>query len=134
MSTTIINPWQWQDKIGFVQGIKITKPQQWMICAGQTAMNELGEPQYADDILKQINLALDNLEIVLAGAGMLLKDVVRLSYYTTDLNAFHQASGSLKTRLENSQCYATATLLEVKSLAFPELMVEFEATAVLTEA
>ena len=36
----------------------------------------------------QWNKALDNLETVLKQAGMDLSNVVRLNYYTTDVDAF----------------------------------------------
>jgi enamine deaminase RidA (YjgF/YER057c/UK114 family) len=35
---------------------------------------------------KQLELALDNLEAVLAGADMTLANVVRLNAYTTDVD------------------------------------------------
>ena len=40
----------------------------------------------------QVGLALDNLETVLKEAGFSLSDVVRLNYYTTDVDAFIQTA------------------------------------------
>ena len=131
MKKQIINPWKWQDEIGFVQALKVKNPQDWLICAGQTAVNAEGVPQHVGDMHGQIHFALSNLETILASANMELKDVVRLSYYTTDIIAFHKANDSLKDRLKDAGCFPTATLLEVSSLAFPELLVEMEATAVI---
>lgn len=76
----------------------------------------------------QIALAIDNLETVLREAGFGLADVVRLNYYTTDMDAFLQAGDVLGSRLSGAQ--VSSTVLGVTRLAFPELLVEIEATAV----
>jgi enamine deaminase RidA (YjgF/YER057c/UK114 family) len=77
----------------------------------------------------QIVQALDNLETVLAQAGFGLPDVVRLNYYTTDLDAFFAAYDAVTSRLSQAGCRPASTLLGVARLAFPELLVEIEATA-----
>jgi enamine deaminase RidA (YjgF/YER057c/UK114 family) len=61
---------------------------------------------------------------------MTLSNVVRLNYYTTDLDAFFGAAEQLGKRLADGGCRPASTLLNVVRLAFPELMVEIEATAV----
>ena len=77
----------------------------------------------------QINQALDNLETVLKQAGFQLSDVVRLNYYTTDVDGFLEAAPAAGERLAAGNCRAASTLLGVTRLAFPELLVEIEATA-----
>ncbi len=57
-------------------------------------------------------------------------DVVRLNYYTTDVEAFSQAADALGSRLAGAGCRPASTLLGVPRLAFPEFLVEIEATAV----
>ena len=86
------------------------------------------------DMRAQINQALTNIMTVLANAGFRLSDVVRLNYYTTNVEGFFEAfwggDGPLVTRLAEADCRPVSTLLGVASLAFPELLVEIEATAV----
>ena len=77
----------------------------------------------------QLGLALDNVEAVLAGAEMTLADVVRLNIYTTDVDETLTHFEVLVTRLEAAGVTPPSTLLGVTRLAFPELMVELEATA-----
>ena len=48
---------------------------------------------------KQLAQALDNLEAVLAQAGMSLADVARLNFFTTDLDAFFGAYEVVMARL-----------------------------------
>ena len=77
----------------------------------------------------QIIQALDNLESVLRDAGFTLSDVVRLNYYITDVDRLFEAYDALATRLAESGCQPASTLVGVARLALPELLVEFEATA-----
>lgn len=129
MERRIINPWTWQDDFGFVQANEFSGHQRVLICSGQTAMSADGVPQHPGDMAAQLALALDNLETVLAQAGFTLADVLRLNYYTTDVEAFLAAGEVLGARLAQGGCRAAGTLLGVTRLAFPELMVELEATA-----
>jgi enamine deaminase RidA (YjgF/YER057c/UK114 family) len=129
MDRNIINPWTWQDNFGFVHANQISGVKQSLLCAGQVSVDDDGNPVNAGDMAAQINKALDNLETVLAGAGFTLADVVRLNYYTTDVDAFIEASAAFGPRLGQAGCRAASTLLGVSRLAFPELLVELEATA-----
>ena len=123
-----INPWQWQDQFGFVQANEIKGIERTLICSGQTAISAEGQPQQPGDMRAQVALALDNLETVLRAAGFDWSNVVRLTYYTTDMDAFFGALDLLKGRLGGTQ--VTNTLLGVSRLAFPELLIEIEAMAV----
>ena len=77
----------------------------------------------------QIALALDNLEAVLAGAGMSLANVVRLNMYTTDVDAFIEQAAVLRERTGAASVTPPGCLIGVARLAIPELMVELEARA-----
>jgi enamine deaminase RidA (YjgF/YER057c/UK114 family) len=130
MKRTAVNPWQWSVDFGFNQGEVIEGQQRVLVCAGQTSVDANGEPQHAGDMAAQIGLALDNLEAVLRAAGMTLANIIRLNFYTTDVDAFLQASGAvLGPRLAAAGVMPPGTLLGVQRLAFPPLMIEMEATA-----
>ena len=129
MEREIVNPWQWQDQYGFVQANALTAPQRVVVCAGQTAMDAEGKPQHVGDMRAQVGLALDNVETVLTQAGLGLGDVVRLNYYVTDIDAFFGAADVLGARLQAAGCRPASTLLGVARLAFPEFLIEIEATA-----
>ena len=58
------------------------------MCSGQDAVDADGNPQHPGDMAAQLEMTLDNLEAVLAGAGMTLADVVRLNVYSTDLDEY----------------------------------------------
>ena len=129
MDRTIVNPWQWQDKFGFVQANSLTGVERTVLCAGQTSSDADGNPVHAGDMPAQVRQALDNLETVLGQAGLGLGDVVRLNYYTTDIQAFFGASDVLAERFQAAGCRPASTLLGVAALALPEFMIEIEATA-----
>jgi enamine deaminase RidA (YjgF/YER057c/UK114 family) len=129
MEREIVNPWTWQDQFGFVQANSLTGVERVVLCAGQTSRDADGTAVHAGDIRAQVAQALDNLETVLGQAGLALGDVVRLNYYTTDIQAFFGASDVLGGRLQAAGCRPASTLLGVAALAFPEFMIEIEATA-----
>ena len=79
------------------------------------------------DMAAQLELALDNLEAVLAAAGMTLANIVRLNVYTTDLDEYLKHFARVNNRFGNSR-YAT-TVLGVAQLP-AQLLVMLEATAV----
>jgi enamine deaminase RidA (YjgF/YER057c/UK114 family) len=99
-------------------------------CAGQISTDADGNPVHDGDMAAQLGQALDNLEAVLSESGCTLSDVVRLNYYTTDIDAFFGAINHLVTRLTEANCRPSSTLLGVTRLAFPSMLVEIEATAV----
>jgi enamine deaminase RidA (YjgF/YER057c/UK114 family) len=85
---------------------------------------------HAGDMVAQLGLALDNLETVLAQANLTLANVVRLNYYTTNVETFVQASERLRPRLLAAGRPPAGTLLGVARLFHPDILVEIEATAV----
>jgi enamine deaminase RidA (YjgF/YER057c/UK114 family) len=90
-----------------------------------------GAVLHAGDVGAQLAQALDNLETVLRQPGTDLGHVIRLSLYTTDVDGLLGAWGVLLERLGRAGCTPASTLLGVVRLAFPELLVEVEATALV---
>lgn len=130
MQRTTINPWQWSVELGFNQAELVEGGQEVLYLSGQSAMDAQGSPQHAGDMAGQITLALDNLEAVLAEAGMDLSNIVRMNTYTTDVDEMYANYGLVAERLGTAGVQPPGSLLGVSRLAFPELMVEFEAIAV----
>ena len=126
----IINPWSWQDQFGFVQANAVTGAERTIYCSGQTSMDADSDPVHEGDMRAQLGQALDNLEAVLRESDCELSDVVRLNYYTTDVDAFLAALDVVVTRLNEAGSRPATTLLGVSRLALPPLLVEVEATAI----
>jgi len=63
-------------------------------------------------------------------AGFGLSNVARLNYYTTNVDQLLANWDAIVSRLTQAGCRPSSTLLGVSRLAFPELLIEIEATAV----
>ncbi len=130
MERRIINPWTWQDEYGYVQANEVSGAQRTLYCAGQGANDATGAAVLAGDMRGQIGLALDNLEAVLSAAGYTVADIVRLNIYVTDVDQFFANYDAFIGRLAAAGCRHAGSLIGVARLAFPEMMIEIEATAV----
>jgi enamine deaminase RidA (YjgF/YER057c/UK114 family) len=124
-----VNPWTWSLGFAFNQAELIQGQRRLLVCSGQTATDADGRPQHPGDMAAQLTMALDNLEAVLAAAGMTLADVVRLGVFTTDVDRLLEHYRVVAERLEAAGVRPPSTLLGVARLAAPELLVELEATA-----
>ena len=130
MERTAVNPVTWSVEMGFNQGEVVSGHTRTLYCSGQTAMSGDGRPQHEGDLTAQLELCLDNLEAVLGAAGMSLTNLVRLNVYTTDVDGFFAAHPALVARFDEAGCKPASTLLGVTRLAFPQMLVELEGTAV----
>jgi len=127
MERKAINPWPWSTKLGFDQAELIEGHRRQLVCSGQDAVDSEGNPQHPGDMAAQIELALDNLEAVLAGADMTLANVVRLNVYTTDVGQLFELFPKVNDRFGDTR-YATSVLGVAQLPA--QLLVMLEATAV----
>jgi enamine deaminase RidA (YjgF/YER057c/UK114 family) len=127
---TAVNPWSWSLDYGFNQAELVEGAGRVLVLSGQAAAAADGTPQHAGDFPAQVTLCLDNIETVLEAAGMTLGNVVRINVFTTDVDAMLASWEELVKRFGAAGVQPTSTLVGVTRLAFPELMVEIEATAV----
>ncbi len=129
MHRTPVNPWPWSLPLGYNQAEVTSGATRHLTIAGQTATDATGAPQHPGDMRAQMALALDNLETVLAAAGMTLSDLTALRIYATDVDAALAAFDILGARLGAAGAAPPMTLLGVTRLAIPPLMIEIEASA-----
>ena len=128
MQRTDKNPWEWSKAFGFSQAVELAGAQRMLLCSGQTATAADGTPPASADMAQQLTTTFENLGTVLADGGMTVADIVKLTVYTTDVDALLGAYGSLVGSLASN--LPAMTLIGVSRLAYPELLVEIEATAV----
>jgi enamine deaminase RidA (YjgF/YER057c/UK114 family) len=127
MERTAVNPWSWSMDIGFDQAQLVEGRRRELLCSAQDAVDADGNAQHPGDMAAQLELAVDNLDAVLAEADMSLANVVRLNIYTTDVGTMLQHFAIVKERFAGTRF--ASTVLGVASLAGPELLVALEATA-----
>jgi enamine deaminase RidA (YjgF/YER057c/UK114 family) len=91
-----------------------------------------GAIRHKGDFAAQCTYAYDKIKRTLAANGSSLKDAVKMTVYVTDM----------RNRLEWAKCSGAAfdgttvpaqTLLGISQLAFPEMMLEIDVTAVAHE-
>lgn len=129
MKRKIINPWSWQQQFGYQQGHEVTGANRTLWISGQTSVDADGKPVNVGDMKGQIHQVLDNIEAVLTGADMTPENIVKIVFMTTDMDLFSQNAYELK-RLNDAGSQHTSTAIQVSRLAYPELLIELEVTAV----
>jgi enamine deaminase RidA (YjgF/YER057c/UK114 family) len=116
--------------LGFDQAELIEGHQRQLVCSGQDAVDADGNPQHAGDMAAQIQLAVDKVQAVMAGADMTLANIVRLNAYTTDVDELFKHWPTLVTRFGHPDGGFATSVLGVTRLGAPQLLVLLEATAV----
>jgi reactive intermediate/imine deaminase len=100
--------------------------------SGQAAIGPEGEVVGAGDFDRQAEQVFANLERVLKAGGSSLENVVKVTIFLTDMGNFGKIV-ELRGRYFTPP-YPADTIVEVTSLALPELMIEIEAIAVADAA
>src|ERR671931_298794 len=110
MQRKSINPVPWSIGLGLDQAQLVEGHQRLLVCSGQDAVDANGTPQHPGDMGAQLELALDNLEAIVAAAEMTLEDVVRLNVYATDVDELIIQHFPRITDRFGSSRYATTVL------------------------
>ena len=117
----------WENRVGYSRAVRIGN---LVEVAGTTAVDEDGSPVGIDKPYEQAKFILSKIEKALSAAGAGLKDVVRTRLFVTDIKHWEeigQAHGEVFGEIKPA-----ATMVEVSSLITPQLLVEIEATAIIT--
>lgn len=108
--------------MGVVQG-----EGQTVYLKGQVALDPEGKVVGKGDMAVQLRQVLENIEAVLAHVGGTMADIVSLTQYVTDIEAF-MGSGAIRKSFF-AEPYPVTTTVEVSRLYDPDLMVEITAIA-----
>ncbi len=103
-----------------------------LVISGQASISPEGEIVGAGDFDAQAEQTFRNLERVLAAGGSSLRNVVKVTIFLTDMANFAKIV-ELRGRWFTPP-YPADTIVEVRSLALPELEIEIEAIAVADDA
>ena len=99
--------------------------------SGQVAFDEHGELVGAGDAEAQARQVFENLRRCLAAAGASFDDVIKLTYFVTDV-AHMPAIRSVRDEFLGTGPPPASSAVQVAALVFPGLLLEIEALA-LTE-
>ncbi|MGW2233507.1 RidA family protein [Streptomyces sp. NPDC001759] len=100
--------------------------------AGQVAVDEDGKPVGEGDPEAQARQVFENLRRCLAAAGASFDDVVKLTYFVTDMAHMPAIRAARAEHIPDDRLPA-ASAVQVAALVRPEFMLEVEALAVLAE-
>lgn len=96
-----------------------------MVCSGQVAFNADRDIVGRGDLRAQARQAFENLKMTLDKAKASMEDIVHITVYLTDTREFPRLGEIARQYLREP--FPAMTLIGVKELAWPDLMVEFQA-------
>jgi enamine deaminase RidA (YjgF/YER057c/UK114 family) len=129
VSSKFLHPEGWPPAKGFAHGVAAEGRTIWV--AGQWGSDAQGN--FPAGLAAQTEQALRNIAAVLAAGGAKPEQIVRLTWYMTDLadyNARLKEIGEAYRRVMGRH-FPAMTAVEVRRLVDPRALVEIEATAVI---
>jgi enamine deaminase RidA (YjgF/YER057c/UK114 family) len=118
----------WEPVVGYSRAVRVGN---LVAVAGTTAARPGAGPVGGTDIAEQTREAIRRIAAALEEAGSSLRDVVRTRMFTTDISRWEEigrAHGEFFADIRPA-----ASMLEVRSLIEPLLLIEVEADAVIAE-
>jgi enamine deaminase RidA (YjgF/YER057c/UK114 family) len=117
---------KWEPIVGYSRVVKVGK---FVYVSGTTATDSQGNVVGMEDAGAQTIQALKNIQRALESVGARLEDVVRTRIYVTDIKQWEEVGKAHGAFFKEIR--PTTTMVEVKALVNPEMLVEIEAEAVL---
>ena len=130
MSTRILQPAGWPRPSGFSNGM-LTEGRVISV-AGQIGWDPITN-RFAAGFAAQVEQALANIAAVLAQANATPADIVRLTWFVTDIARYRAEAKSLAPgyRRVMGRHFPPMSVIGVSALVEPDALVEIEATAVI---
>ena len=116
----------WEDIVGYSRAVKIGNH---LFVSGTTAVNEKGEVMGSTPY-EQTKFIFQKIEKALKEGGATLNDVVRTRIFTTDISKWEEIGKAHGEFFKSIR--PASTMVEVKALIDPQLLVEIEVDAVIS--
>ena len=116
----------WEKEYGYSQAVKVGDT---IYLSGQISHNETGEIVGVGDVEAQIRQTYVNIKKLLAEYGANVENIVDETWFVTDIEAGDAVAGKLRKEIYSGIPVVALTVVEIKRLAFPELLVEIKCVA-----
>ena len=132
MEKQIINPPALTKPSGYAHGV-LTEGGRLVFISGQPGMNASGQVESPGDLVAQFARALANVQSVVEAAGGALTDIVKLTIYIQDKDAYKANFHALGVTWRSffGRYYPAITLIEVSNLFDDGALIEVDGIAVL---
>lgn len=117
----------WEDIVGYSRAVRVGN---LVEVAGTTAVQD-GKVVAIGDMFGQAKFIFEKIEAVLNEAGAKMSDVIRTRMYITNIEDFEAAGKAHALFFKNIK--PSSTLVEVSALVNPDMLIEIEITAMISE-
>ena len=117
----------WEPKVGYCRAIRMGNT---IAVTGTTSLTETGEMHAAGDGFAQAKRCLEIIERSLASLGAKRENVLRTRMFVTDIKRWEEFGRAHGEFFEG--CPPATSMVEVKALIDPRMLIEIEADAVVS--
>ncbi len=116
----------WEQEYGYSQSVKVGDT---IYLSGQVSHDEKGDFVGVGDMEAQMRQAYANVNKLLAKYGATMDNVVDEVVYVTDMKDAFEAATKCRKEIFSGPPVVASTIVEIKKLAFPELLIEIKCVA-----
>ena len=117
---------EWEDKVGYSRAVRMGS----IVEVSGTTSHKDGEVVGIGDAYAQTKRIFEIIQKALEDAGAGLKDVVRTRIYVTNIDDWESVGRAHAEVFKDIK--PVTTMVEISKLINPEMLVEIEATAILS--